>query len=140
MEEVAPPAKKRKVAIEIDDDDPIQKTLKRAAQAKRESKKPKTVPSLLQPPPQTRCIRSPSEEVERIEPERPPKPPPKAKIPSQTLSSQPDRDEAFLSAVAKANKRANVDAPDKEFNQLKIPKAQAKETCLYLSKVTHPKL
>lgn len=122
----------------------VEKTLQRAAQAKKAGRLPS---GQLMPPPNViptkdkRTTRSPSEESEAIEPPRKAlraaSPPKKASTQSKgkgknaTGESRPPvapatQDTAFLQAIAKNVKsRKAIDELDKEFNQLRIPKPGA---------------
>ena len=128
--------------MNVDEDDPVQMTLKRAARAKREGKSQTQaqLQASMPPPAQVRRMRSPSEEQEVVEEsarskpskrtsptKSKPPPPVTPKTPTQALSStQVTKDEAFLQAITKASKsKKAVDELDKEFNQLRIPKPGA---------------
>ncbi|ORY23559.1 hypothetical protein BCR39DRAFT_549174 [Naematelia encephala] len=123
-------------AMEVDDD-PIQATLRRAAQVKRQGR---TQSQNTMPPPAATAraglrSRSPEEETEEIEDTRgqrlvaKPNPPPKKTVQRRSpvpASGDLTKDDNFLQAITKASKtKKAVDELDKEFNLLRIPKPGA---------------
>jgi hypothetical protein len=128
------------------EEDFVQRTLRRAAKAKKEGKtqttqatQPAQVQASRAHPRATRQTTVPSEDQEEEEEEEVPVPSkskkpkssqpalrPKVSSSSQTVRStqgEVTRDEAFLQAITKASKsKKAIDELDKEFNQLRIPK------------------
>ena len=120
-------------ATDLDEEDPVQATLRKAARAKKEGRARDTQ-ALMPPLAQSPQRRSPSEEPEQVEEITRPKEkraPPRA--PSPDVTSVPNKgvpqmttDDPFLQAITKASKsKKAVDELDKEFNRLRIPKPDA---------------
>ena len=152
VETVRPIIKRSRVAprepsvetMDLDEEDPVQATLRKAARLKKEGK---TQSSLERMPPPAQIPRSKSptsepEEVEETARPRMPQPPPRSPSPvkapihskgftqseggTEAESRHVTKDEAFLQAITKAsNSKKAVDELDKEFNQLRIPKSGA---------------
>ncbi len=137
VESARPPRKKPRAAaraqsvdpMDVDEEDPVQATLRKAARAKKEIKG-QTSQDLMPPPAQIPRARSPTEEPEEVEEPVPPtrtQPRPRSTSPVKKATQPPGNpvttDEAFLQAIIKASKsKKAVDELDKEFNQLRIPK------------------
>ena len=117
--------------LDLDEEDPVQATLRKAARAKKEGKTQETQ-TLMPPPAQIPRRESPTEEPEEVEETiRLRKVQATPRSPSLVNKSdeggpQLTKDDEFLRAITKASKsKKAVDELDKEFNQLRIPKPDA---------------
>ncbi|WWD22759.1 hypothetical protein CI109_107252 [Kwoniella shandongensis] len=144
--------------IDDDEDDLYAQTMKKAIRSKRGgTTQPQTQTQMPPPAQRNRQIRSPSEEQEEVE--EIVQSIPRAVVPksqSGTITStksksktndetastvQPTTDAAFLKAITSASKaKKGIDELDKEFNQLRIPKANGKSAVVKANEwdASHP--
>ncbi|KAK8844689.1 hypothetical protein IAR55_006538 [Kwoniella newhampshirensis] len=139
--------------VDDDDGDLYAQTVKKATRSKRGTTiQPETQTQM--PPPAQREIRSPSEEQEEVEPVPAPvshsmksksdtvtSTNATAKSKGAPVSTLPTTDEAFLKAITSASKaKKGIDELDKEFNQLRIPRANGKTAVIKANEwdASHP--
>lgn len=114
-------------------EDPIQRQLRRAREARINSQKPPSKSTMGPPPPRTAkvaesVIDQPSKQTSKASQVSTQQSRKKKGGTEDVITGETTKDDAFLQAITKASRtKKAVDELDKEFNNLKIPKANQKK-------------